>query len=94
LPQIKRDRKIFFFVDWLNAFIDGQQWPAAQAEVHEYLRTASLAPDLWLKILPAVAELDRTVKIQRKSLISGRCARTYLGRRDGSGRRLAPSDAR
>src|SRR5579863_2319729 len=66
LPQIKRDRKIFFLVDWLNAFIDGQHSPAADAEVHEYLRTASLEPDLRLKILQAVDELDRTVKIRRK----------------------------
>jgi aminopeptidase N len=66
LPQIKRERKIFFLVDWLNAFIDGQHSTAADAEVHEYLRTASLEPDLRLKILQAVDELDRTVKIRRK----------------------------
>jgi aminopeptidase N len=66
LPQIKGDRKIFFLVDWLNAFIDGQHSPAADAEVHQYLRTASLEPDLRLKILQAVDELDRTVKIRQK----------------------------
>jgi aminopeptidase N len=66
LPQIKRDRKIFFLVDWLNAFIDGQHSPAADAEVHEYLRTAPLEPDLRLKILQAADELDRTVKIRGK----------------------------
>jgi len=66
LPQIKRDRKIFFLVDWLNAFIDGQNSPAADEEVHDYLRTASLDPDLRLKILQAVDELDRTVKIRQK----------------------------
>ena len=66
LPQIKRSRKIFFLVDWLNAFIGGQQSAAAQAQVHEYLRTAALEPDLRLKILQAVDELDRTVKIRRK----------------------------
>ncbi len=66
LPQIKRERKIFFLVGWLNAFIDGQQSPAAQAEVQEYLRTASLEPDLRLKILEAADELDRTVKIRKK----------------------------
>ena len=66
LPQIKRDRKIFFLVDWLDAFIDGQHSPAADAEVREYLRTASLEPDLRLKILQAVDELDRTVAIRRK----------------------------
>jgi aminopeptidase N len=66
LPQIKRDRKIFFLVDWLNAFIGGQQSPAAQAQVHAYLRRTTLEPDLRLKILQAVDELDRTSKIRRK----------------------------
>jgi aminopeptidase N len=66
LPQIKKERKIFFLVDWLNAFIDGQQSAAAQAEVREYLRDPSLEPDLRLKILQAVDELDRTVKIRGK----------------------------
>ncbi len=66
LPQIKRDRKIFFLVDWLDAFIEGQQSAAAQAEVHDYLRTVSLEPDLRLKILQAVDELDRTVKIRER----------------------------
>jgi aminopeptidase N len=66
LPQIKRERKIFFLVDWLTAFVDGQQSPAAEAEVHEYLRTAPLQPDLRLKILQALDELDRTVKIRQK----------------------------
>jgi aminopeptidase N len=65
LPQIRRDRKIFFLVDWLNSFIGGQKSAAAQTEVHEYLRTATLEPDLRLKILQAVDELDRTVKIRR-----------------------------
>ncbi|HUJ30855.1 MAG TPA: M1 family aminopeptidase [Candidatus Acidoferrum sp.] len=66
LPQIKRERKIFFLVDWLNSFIDGQQSPSAQEEVHEYLRTAPLDPDLRLKILQAVDDLDRTVRIRQK----------------------------
>jgi aminopeptidase N len=65
LPQIKRERKIFFLVDWLNAFVDGQQSAAADAEVHDYLRTASIEPDMRLKILQAVDELDRTVKIRK-----------------------------
>ena len=66
LPQIKRNRKIFFLVDWLDAFIDGQQSAAADAEVHDYLRRASIEADLRLKILQAVYELDRTVAIRRK----------------------------
>ncbi len=66
LPQVKRDRKIFFLVNWLDAFMDGQRSAAADAEVHDYLRTAPLEPDLRLKILQAVDELDRTVKIRQK----------------------------
>jgi len=65
LPQIKRERKIFFLLDWLDAFIGGQQSAAAQAQVHEFLRTPGLDPDLRLKILQAVDELDRTVKIRQ-----------------------------
>lgn len=66
LPRIKRERKIFFLMAWLDAFIGGQQSPAAQAQVHEFLRTADLDRDLRLKILQAVDELDRTVKIRQK----------------------------
>jgi aminopeptidase N len=66
LPQIKRERKIFFLMGWLDAFIGGQQSPAAQAEVHDFLRTADLDRDLRLKILQTVDELDRTVKIRQK----------------------------
>ncbi|HEV2114459.1 MAG TPA: M1 family aminopeptidase [Terriglobales bacterium] len=66
LPQIKRERKIFFLLDWLEAFIGGQQSPAAQAEVHDFLRTADPDRDLRLKILQTVDELDRTVKIRQK----------------------------
>ena len=66
LPQIKRDRKIFFLVDWLDAFLGGQQSPAAQAQVHQYLKTANIDQDLRLKILQVVDELDRTVAIRQK----------------------------
>ena len=66
LPQIKRDRKIFFLVDWLDAFLAGQQSPAARAQVHEYLKTANVGQDLQLKILQVVDELDRTVAIRQK----------------------------
>ncbi|HLK33580.1 MAG TPA: M1 family aminopeptidase [Terriglobales bacterium] len=64
LPEIKRERKIFFLVAWLDAFIGGQQSAAAQQQVHEFLRTTGLDQDLRLKILQAVDELDRTVKIR------------------------------
>jgi aminopeptidase N len=66
LPQIKRERKIFFLIDWLDAFIEGQQSPEAQAEVHGYLDTAPIDQDLRLKILQVGDELDRTVAIRRK----------------------------
>jgi len=66
LPQIKRERKIFFLEDWLTAFIDGQQSAAARAEVYAYLKSGEIDPDLRLKILQVVDELDRTVAIRQK----------------------------
>jgi aminopeptidase N len=66
LPQIKRERKIFFLVDWLTAFIEGQQSSTAQAEVYSYLSSGGIDDDLRLKILQAVDELDRTVAIRGK----------------------------
>lgn len=66
LPQVKRERKIFFLVGWLDAFIDGQQSAISDQIVHHYLDTAQIEPDTRLKILQAVDELDRTVKIREK----------------------------
>jgi aminopeptidase N len=66
LPQIKRERKIFFLVDWLDAFLSGQQSSAARDQVSTYLKTATIDDDLRLKILQAVDELDRTVAIRQK----------------------------
>ncbi len=66
LPQVKRERKIFFMLAWLNAFIGGQQSAAAQKQVHEFLQQRQLDKDLRLKILEVVDELDRTVKIKAK----------------------------
>ena len=66
LPQIKQQRKIFFLVGWLNSFINSQQSPAAQQQVHDYLKSSSLDNDLRLKILEALDELDRTVAIRKK----------------------------
>jgi aminopeptidase N len=66
LPQIKRERKIFFVLGWLNAFIGGQQSVAAQAQLREFLNTATLGKDLQLKILEVSDELDRTVKIRQR----------------------------
>jgi len=66
LPQVKRERKIFFMLAWLNSFIGGQQSAAAQKQVHDFLDKAALDKDLRLKILEVVDELDRTVKIRAK----------------------------
>jgi aminopeptidase N len=66
LPQVKRERKIFFVLGWLNAFIGGQESPEAQAQVRDFLRTAAVDMDLRLKILEVSDELDRTVKIRSK----------------------------
>ena len=64
LPDIKKDRKIFFLDDWLDAFIYGQQSTDARNEVHHYLDSAHPEKDLRLKILEMVDELDRTVAIR------------------------------
>jgi aminopeptidase N len=66
LPQVKHDRKIFFMLGWLNAFIGGQQSPDAQAQVHKFLDSSNLDQDLKLKVLEVVDELDRTVRIRQK----------------------------
>jgi aminopeptidase N len=66
LPQVKRERKIFFLLAWLNAFIGGQRSAAARKQVHDFLNSAALDKDLRLKILEVVDELDRTVKIRGK----------------------------
>src|SRR5215813_5425056 len=66
LPQMKRERKIFFVLAWLNSFIGGQQSATAQAEVQEFLQKTPLDKDLQLKILEVKDELDRTVRIREK----------------------------
>jgi aminopeptidase N len=66
LPQVKVQRKIFFLVSWLNSFIGGQQSKASADIVHHYLDTAQIEPDTRLKILQAVDEVDKTVKIRAK----------------------------
>jgi aminopeptidase N len=65
LPQVKQQRKIFFVLGWLNAFIGGQHSDSADAEVHHWLKTAVIDPDLRLKILQILDDLDRTVKIRK-----------------------------
>lgn len=66
LPQIKHERKIFFLLGWLNAFVGGQHSAEAQTEVREFLQTEAPDRDLQLKILEVSDELDRTVKIRQR----------------------------
>ncbi|HWZ45264.1 MAG TPA: M1 family aminopeptidase [Candidatus Saccharimonadales bacterium] len=66
LPQVKRERKIFFVLAWLNAFIGGQGSVEAQRQVHDFLASGALDKDLERKVLEVSDELDRTVRIRRK----------------------------
>jgi aminopeptidase N len=66
LPQVKRERKIFFTLAWLNAFIGGQQSRQALDQVREFLRDNRLDRDLELKVLEVMDELERTVKIRAR----------------------------
>jgi aminopeptidase N len=66
LPQVKLDRKIFFLLGWLNAFIGGQTSAVAEKQVREFLDSADLDKDLKLKILEVSDELDRTVRIRQR----------------------------
>jgi aminopeptidase N len=66
LPQVKRERKIFFVLAWLNAFIGGQQSQGALDQVREFLRVNRIDRDLELKVLEVMDELERTVRIRTK----------------------------
>jgi aminopeptidase N len=66
LPQIKQQRKIFFLMAWLNAFIGGQHSKEASHQVYDWLATNSHDPDLRLKVLQVLDDLDRTVQIRAK----------------------------
>ncbi|KAF0248647.1 MAG: aminopeptidase N [bacterium] len=66
LPQLKRQRKIFFINEWLSAFIGGQNNEQALKIVQDYLSDSSLDKDLKLKILEAIDKLERSVKIRNK----------------------------
>ena len=66
LPIIKRERKIFFALNWLNAFIGGQQSSSAQTIVNNYLKQEPLDADLRLKVLEVKDALDRAVRIQAR----------------------------
>jgi len=64
LPQVKRERKIFFTLAWLNAFIGGQQSQRALDQVREFLRANRIDRDLELKVLEVIDDLERTVRIR------------------------------
>jgi len=66
LPEIKRDRKIFFLSAWLGAFLGGQTSPAADAVVTQWLSQPNIDPDLRLKVLENADELGRTVRIRQR----------------------------
>jgi aminopeptidase N len=66
LPQVKRERKIFFVLAWLNAFIGGQTSQQALDQVREFLRTNRIDRDLELKVLEVMNELERTAPIRAK----------------------------
>ncbi len=66
LPHIKQNRKIFFTLAWLNAFIGGQHSAESDELVHQWLSTTNVDPDLKLKVLQVVDDLDRTVRIRAK----------------------------
>jgi aminopeptidase N len=69
LPQLKRERKIFFVNNWLASFVGNQYSPAALKTVDNFLEQTSADPDLRLKILEVRDELDRTVRIRAQSSI-------------------------
>ncbi len=67
LPNLKRNRKIFFVNGWLAAFIGGQKSEAALNIVNKFLAdNPNLDRDLRLKILENADGLERAVKIREK----------------------------
>ena len=67
LPNLKRNRKIFFVNGWLGAFIGGQRDEKALAIVNKFLAdNPNLDKDLRLKILENVDVIERAVKIRNK----------------------------
>ena len=66
LPEIKRDRKIFFLGVWLGAFVGGQTSTTALDDVHAWLAQPNIDPDLRRKVLENVDELERTIRIRTR----------------------------
>jgi len=65
LPELKRQRKIFFVEHWLAAFLAGQADAQALDEVQRILG-GNLDQDLRLKVLEAADGLERTVRIRAR----------------------------
>ena len=66
LPEIKRDRKIFYLGVWLSAFLNGQSTQSALDVVHTWLAQQGTDPDLRRKVLEYSEELERTVSIRQR----------------------------
>jgi aminopeptidase N len=66
LPQMKRERKIFFVNGWLSSFVGAQKTPEALKIVNTLLENPAIDPDLRLKIVEVKDELERTVRIRAK----------------------------
>jgi aminopeptidase N len=66
LPELKRRHKIFFVNDWLAAFIGGQRSAQALETVQRALSNETMPIDLRRKVLEAVDDLQRTVKIRAR----------------------------
>ncbi|HMS43445.1 MAG TPA: hypothetical protein PKE69_24660, partial [Pyrinomonadaceae bacterium] len=68
LPNLKKNRKIFFVNGWLSAFIGGQKSEEALKIVNKFLAdNPNLDKDLRLKILENVDLIERAVKIRQGS---------------------------
>jgi aminopeptidase N len=67
LPNLKRNRKIFFVNGWLSSFIGGQKSEQALNIINKFLENnPNLDKDLRLKILENSDNLERAVKIRKK----------------------------
>ena len=67
LPNLKRNRKIFFVNGWLSSFIGGQKSAVALKVVNDFLeKNPNLDIDLRRKILENSDNLERAVKIREK----------------------------
>lgn len=71
LAWIQQNRRIFFLGSWIGAFLEGQTEQDALNTVRAFLSDRPrLAPDLRAKILQAVDELERTVRVRKAFAVS------------------------